>query len=75
VTGSWYDAPVDTVVINSADVDFDFLVLHEYAHFLEEMIRSFAPLPSTHDGCLANILGASVNSLEHAWMEGFADYF
>ena len=75
VTGSWYNAPFDTVVINSADVNFDFLILHEYAHYLEEMISSFAPVPSTHDGCLATLLGANVNSPEHAWMEGFADYF
>ena len=75
VTGSWYNAPFDTVVINSADVNFDFLILHEYAHFLGEMISTFAPIPTSHDGCVATQLGFNANSPEHAWMEGWADYY
>ena len=32
--------------------------------------------PSPHDGCIArDLFGAIINSAEHAWMEGFADYF
>jgi Ca2+-binding RTX toxin-like protein len=73
--GTFYNAAADTVVIDSADVNFDFLILHEYAHFVEEMISSFAPIPSSHDGCLATVSGFTLNSAEHAWMEGFADYF
>jgi hypothetical protein len=62
-------------VINSDDVNSDFLILHEYAHYLEEMISAFAPIPATHNGCTANLFGFNVTWPEHAWMEGFADYF
>jgi len=75
VTGSYYNAPVDTVVINSDDVNYDYLILHEYAHYLEEMVSSFAPVPTYHDGCVATVGGINVNSPEHAWMEAFASYF
>ena len=76
VTGSYYNAPVDTVVINSDDVNYDYLILHEYAHYLEERVSSFAPVPSIHDGCTTkDALGNTINSPELAWMEGFADYF
>lgn len=81
IIGSYYNAPFDTVVINSGDVNYDYLILHEYAHYLEERISSFAPLPTIHDGCWARITTGNppqtvtMNSPEHAWMEGFANYF
>ena len=57
----------------------DVTLLHEYAHFLEEKISKFAPIASIHDGCKATMIGDAtatpINSPEHAWMEGFADYF
>ena len=57
----------------------DVTLLHEYAHFLEEKISKFAPIASMHDGCKATAIGDAtaqpINSPEHAWMEGFADYF
>ena len=63
-------------MINSDHVNHDFLILHEYAHYLEERISSFAPVPTVHDGCTTrDVLGNIANSPEHAWMEGFADYF
>jgi hypothetical protein len=75
VTGTYYNPVNDTVVINSDDVYNDFDILHEYAHYLEEMISTFAPIPTNHDGCTANLGGLPVTWPQHAWMEGFADYF
>lgn len=75
VGGSWYNPVFDTVIISSGHVFEDFLILHEYAHFLEEQISSFGWIASCHDGCYAGTLGNLSNSAEHAWMEGFADYF
>jgi hypothetical protein len=70
-----YNAPFDTVVINSSDVFNDHVVLHEYAHWLEEQIGSLPWSPANHDGCTARRGGVIVNGGGHAWMEGFADYF
>src|SRR6185503_18439337 len=56
-------------------------LLHEYAHYLEDTISHFYVLPSLHDGCTARSIVdpfgvlPPINSPEHAWMEGFADYF
>jgi hypothetical protein len=75
VTNSWYNQPFDTVVITSGDAFSDFLILHEYAHFVEQHIGMFLPLPSDHDGCTANLIGFDVTVPAHAWMEGFADWF
>jgi hypothetical protein len=76
VTGTWYNAPSDTVVINSADVFEDLVVLHEYAHYLEEQLGSLPWNVTLHDGCTTRIIGGAIaNSAGHAWMEGFAAYF
>jgi hypothetical protein len=75
---SYYNAllDIDTVVINSKDVDNDRVILHEYAHYLEEMISSLATVPTTHYGCDAtNWVGTPSNTPDIAWREGFADYF
>jgi hypothetical protein len=75
---SYYNPVNDTVYINSADVNQDFLILHEYAHYLQEQISSFAPVPTRHTGCIMRTVQAPyhiINTPELAWMEGFADYF
>lgn len=77
VVGSWFNPPVDTVVINSSSVFQDLIVLHEYAHFLEEQLGSFPWIASVHNGCTAidGVFRHNINTAEHAWMEGFADWF
>src|SRR4051794_23902001 len=75
-TGTYYNPAADTLVISSDDVYYDLGILHEYAHFVEESISAFPWLPTKHDGCLArDVVGNVTNSAEHAWMEGFADWF
>jgi hypothetical protein len=76
VTGSWYNPTADTVVINSGGVFADLLILHEYAHYLEDQIGSFPWIASNHDGCTSrDLFGKDISSPEHAWMEGFANWF
>src|SRR5262245_1860036 len=76
---SHYDFTIDQLLIKDSDMFDDVSLLHEYAHFLEEKISKFAPIASIHDGCKATAIGDAtatpINSPEHAWMEGFADYF
>ena len=76
---SWFNTTVDQLVIKDTDVYDDVALLHEYAHFLEKKISHFAAIPSNHDGCKATRIGDAtavpINSEEHAWMEGFANYF
>jgi len=85
-----YNAPGSGLVINREHNTRDLVIMHEYAHFLEDKIGSFLLLPSYHDTCFttqrclnpadcAQLPGTAmtqlVNSPENAWMEGFADYF
>jgi hypothetical protein len=74
---TWYDPNADTVRIGIDRVFDDPVILHEYAHYLERHIGTFAPIPAIHDGCTAKdvVFGNVINTSEHAWMEGFADYF
>jgi hypothetical protein len=74
---SWYNYTVDQLVINNASVFDDPAVIHEYAHWLEKHLSTFAPIPAIHDGCTArDILNVyTLNTPAHAWMEGFAEYF
>ncbi len=58
-SGPWYD---DLVPWDDATL------LHEYGHFLEHHLSGFYAMPSVHSGC------DGVNQ-QHAWMEGFADYY
>ena len=76
-SSGWYDPSADTIRITHAGARADHHLLHEYAHFLQEQISSFAWIPSNHeDGCIpTDAWGNPINSSEHAWMEGFADYF
>jgi hypothetical protein len=71
-----YYNPVNDTIYTDNDHQFeDFSLLHEYGHYLEDQLSYFFAMPSTHDGCSATVAGVLVNSGEHAWMEGFADYF
>jgi hypothetical protein len=85
-----YNAPGSGLVINREHEVRDLVIMHEYAHFLEDKIGSFLLMPSFHDTCFttqrcpnpadcANFPITSttllVNSPENAWMEGFANYF
>ncbi len=76
---SWFNTTVDQLAIKDTDVYDDVTLLHEYAHFLQKKISHFAAIASNHDGCKATRIGDAtavpINSEEHAWMEGFADYF
>jgi hypothetical protein len=89
--GTRYNHPASSLMIHRDHSAVDLVVMHEYAHFLEDKIGSFLVLPSYHDGCFAsqrclipaecaNLPGLPaqtqlINSPENAWMEGFADYF
>jgi hypothetical protein len=73
---SWYNPALHQVVLHVDDSFSDTRMLHEYGHWLEAQLSSFAWIPSLHDGCEArDVFGNLINSPEHAWMEGFADYF
>ncbi|TMQ22159.1 MAG: hypothetical protein E6K82_13825 [Candidatus Rokuibacteriota bacterium] len=82
-TGTYYDPVRRTVIISpnftggsgSVGGFEDFVTLHETGHYLQHHISTFLAFPSSHDGCTASIGSGIYNSAEHAWMEGFADYF
>ncbi len=70
--------PINSTLEIQSQFHFDDLtLLHEYAHFVEHKISHFVAIPSIHDGCttLDGVTGALINSPEHAWMEGFAEFF
>lgn len=72
---TFYNHITQTLTINNAHIWEDYTMLHEYAHFVEHQIGTFAPIASTHNGCTAMAGLINVNSPEHAWMEGFAEFF
>lgn len=73
---SWYNPAAHAVILHTNSAFFDRSILHEYAHWLEAQLSSFAWIPADHNGCEArDVFGNIINSPEHAWMEGFADYF
>lgn len=72
---TFYNHITQTLTINNAHIFEDYTMLHEYGHFVEHQISSFAPIASSHDGCNAMVGTININSPEHAWMEGFADFF
>ena len=82
-TGTFYDPVRRTVIISPSFTGGssglggfeDFVTLHETGHYLQHHISKFLAFPSSHDGCTASIGSGVYNSAEHAWMEGFADYF
>lgn len=88
--GTRYNHPASSLLIHHSHNSRDLVIMHEYAHFLEDKMGSFLLVPSFHDGCFitqrcpnpedcANFPGTSrtllINSPENAWMEGFANYF
>jgi hypothetical protein len=73
---TFYNPVNQTLEINDAHVWEDFTILHEYAHYVEHQISHFVAIPTVHDGCATrDAFGGIVNSAEHAWMEGFAEFF
>jgi Ig-like domain from next to BRCA1 gene len=70
-----YNPVSDTIYIEPTFFLDDITLLHEYGHYLENHLSNFFPMPAVHDGCEAKVGGVIINSPEHAWMEGFADYF
>ncbi|HKX63342.1 MAG TPA: PA14 domain-containing protein [Verrucomicrobiae bacterium] len=73
---TFYNPVNQTLEINGIHIWEDFTILHEYAHFVEHQISHFAAIPTVHDGCTTrDAFGGIVNSAEHAWMEGFAEFF
>lgn len=73
---TFYNPINQTLEINGIHIWEDFTVLHEYAHFVEHQISHFVAIPTIHDGCTTkDAFGGIVNSAEHAWMEGFAEFF
>ena len=71
---TYYDCAVSKKIWMQPSVaDDDISILHEYSHFLEEKLSGIFCTPTNHDGCEARVIGL-VNSPEHAWLEGFADY-
>jgi hypothetical protein len=78
ITGTSYYYPLgDSLVIVEDDWFDDFTILHEYAHYVQEQVSSFAWIPSVHYPCHAYrpILNDNIDSPELAWLEGFADWF
>jgi hypothetical protein len=77
---TFYDPSLDWMRINPGylfSLD-DLTVLHEYAHALEDQLSTLGPAIATwHDGCNVQLgqHGAHAESLDFAWMEGFANYF
>jgi hypothetical protein len=72
---TFYNSPVAEIDLSSVATYTDMEIIHEYGHFIEAHIGSFAAIPSNHDGCTATIAGIDVSSPELAWMEGFSDWF
>ena len=73
---TFYNPINQTLEINDMHIWEDFTVLHEYAHYVEHQISHFVAIPTVHNGCTTlDVFGAIVNTAEHAWMEGFAEFF
>ena len=73
---AYYDRAA--ILLSNYAIFQDFMILHEYGHFLQEKIGTFAALPADHDGCSINSGSNITNDLLWkwiAWQEGFADYF
>ena len=74
--GTRYNPPAGGLLIHHSHDLTDLVIMHEYAHFLEDKIGGFLLVPTIHDGCRSEQIPPNlVNSPENAWMEGFANYF
>jgi hypothetical protein len=79
--------PVDGIShIGPNSVMDDYFILHEYAHFLQWNLGTLAWIASDHGDCTISfvVFGLDTEPLpkaaprylqEHAWLEGFADWF
>jgi hypothetical protein len=86
IAPTFYDPVLNRLHLAHNFLMDDRTVLHEYSHYLEHEISQFAPIASDHDGChvtwaasynpltLGFPWGPQLDSAEHAWMEGFADF-
>jgi hypothetical protein len=72
---TFYNMPVKEIDLTGQMSYVDRAIIHEYAHFLEDHIGAFFPLPSSHNGCTVNVAGFPADSPMIAWMEAFADWF
>lgn len=76
---TYFDPISHRIRISVVNALSDRTVIHEYAHYLEQKISSFAGQATWHDGCrflsAAPPWGLPVGNAGLAWMEGFADYF
>ncbi len=73
---TFYNPVNFTLTIHDTHTWEDQTIVHEFAHYVEHRIGSFVPIASTHTGCTTRDgLGNLINSAEHAWMEGFAEFF
>lgn len=88
---SWFDPVFFTSNLTPRDRWDDEVILHEYAHYLQAQISSLAWMPSPHSGCTPErivVIGQGsivtwydgntapdVIRQQHAWLEGFADWF
>jgi hypothetical protein len=72
---TYYDPVFKSIRLDFVRSMDDFVIIHEYAHYLQEAISGFQGVPSIHDGCTAVSFGIDILSPELAWMEGFASYF
>lgn len=68
------------IILDADNLTDDFTVAHEYAHYLQVTLGSMPWIISEHNGCASKtpagiLTGTVTNSPEHAWLEGFADYF
>jgi hypothetical protein len=84
LSGTWFDPVVGHVNVLPRDRWNDEIILHEYGHYVQYQIGSLAWIASSHDGCTPDSMwvigGSPVQDWDHvrrqhAWLEGFADWF
>jgi hypothetical protein len=69
--------------IKPMDMLTDETLIHEFGHHLQAHLKEYAVWPACHDGCQARVgafiggqcTGASINSAEYGFFEGFPTYF
>jgi hypothetical protein len=76
-TGPTHYSPPLGVMMNHSQVMDDAVILHEYAHGLEDALSSFPAIGSIHSGCVSTrpVLGGVIDSPQLAWQEAFASWF
>ena len=76
-TSTYTSADTNTIMIKDSLGFADRVMLHEYAHILQNHISRANSWASVHDGCAMRLTsgGALINSPEYTWTEAFAEYF